>query len=127
MESKPVNEFDHLHTSVADLAKGRFEHPTDIQRKVIPLILEGRNVLAIAPTGFGKTESVVLPILSKLAENKHEAITVVYISPLRSLSRDLLKRLTWWCDKLGISIAVRYGDTSQYERTLQSKNPPRTN
>lgn len=124
MESKPINVFDQLHKSVADLAKERFEYPTEIQKEVIPRILQGKNVLCIAPTGFGKTESTMLPILSRLAESKHEPISVIYISPLRSLSRDLLKRLIWWCDKLGISISVRHGDTSTSERSMQAKKPP---
>jgi len=42
-----------------------YEHPTVIQRKVIPAILEGNDILAHAVTGSGKTASYLLPILEK--------------------------------------------------------------
>jgi len=42
-----------------------YDHPTRIQRSVIPLILEGKDVLANAVTGSGKTASYLLPILEK--------------------------------------------------------------
>ena len=124
MEPKSINVFDILHKPVADLAKARFEQPTEVQKQTIPLVLQGNNVICIAPTGSGKSESVFLPVLSKLLESKPEPISALYLTPLRSLNRDLLKRITWWCDKLGVSVAVRHGDTTQYERTLQAKNPP---
>jgi superfamily II DNA/RNA helicase len=42
-----------------------YEHPTVIQRKVIPAILDGNDILAHAVTGSGKTASYLLPILEK--------------------------------------------------------------
>ena len=42
-----------------------YEHPTVIQRKVIPAILEGNDILAHAVTGSGKTAAYLLPMLEK--------------------------------------------------------------
>ena len=47
--------------------------PTPVQQKAIPLILEGRDILAGAQTGTGKTASFTLPLLQRLAENSDSA------------------------------------------------------
>lgn len=121
-----MSVFDSLHPSVKTLLKERgFTEPTPVQEKAIPVISSGKHVLVIAPTGIGKTESAFLPIFSKLLENpKAKGIKVLYITPLRALNRDMLDRMRWWSEKLGLSLEVRHGDTTPYQRSKQAKNPP---
>lgn len=102
----------------------KFGELTEVQKKGIPLVEEGRNVLVIAPTGSGKTETAAIPVMEKIKDNKLQGISAIYITPLRALNRDMLKRLTGWAEEMGVTISVRHGDTTTYERSLQAKNPP---
>src|SRR3989344_7783616 len=114
------NAFDLLHPRVAALAKARFGEPSVVQASAIPLAMAGENVLAIAPTGSGKMESAFLPIVSRLLESTEagdkEGIRFLYITPLRALNRDMQQRMEYWAHLLGLSLAVRHGDTKQSER-----------
>jgi ATP-dependent Lhr-like helicase len=114
--AKPVRE---------GLEKLGFSEPTLPQIMAIPPILAGQNVLLIAPTGSGKTEAVLLPIFSKLIQqHDRKGISAIYITPLRALNRDMLKRLSFWAACLGISVEVRHGDTEAKLRRRQAVSPP---
>jgi ATP-dependent Lhr-like helicase len=119
--------FSLLNKPVRKIVEERgFLGPTDPQVEAVPLILEGKNVLLIAPTGTGKTEAAFLPVFSRLIElaRTHVGIKILYITPLRALNRDILERLKWWCEKLDVKVAVRHGDTGGRERLAQSRSPP---
>ena len=114
-----------LHPLVRRLWYERgFTEPTPPQEEAIPLLLSGESVLIAAPTGSGKTEAAFLPVLSMMLEVNEPGIKLLYVTPLRTLNRDILSRLEWWTLKLGLRIAVRHGDTSRSERRIQSLMPP---
>lgn len=107
------------------LAELGFSEPTLPQVKAIPLILRGENVLLIAPTGSGKTEAVLLPILSNFIQQPEKrGISILYVTPLRALNRDMVKRLSFWAMHLDISVEVRHGDTEIRIRRRQALRPP---
>jgi len=120
--------FELLANSVRKaLAELGFSEPTLPQTLAFPPVLQGKNVLLIAPTGTGKTEAVLLPIFSRLVEQKNQeqkGMQLIYITPLRALNRDMFKRLTLWSEKLDITVEVRHGDTEMKIRRKQALRPP---
>jgi ATP-dependent Lhr-like helicase len=104
------------------------EEPSDIQQIAIPPILEGRNVLVIAPTGTGKTLACVLPIFNMFIERRSagetKGISILYVTPLRALNRDIVRRLTDIGKELDIKVQVRHGDTTTSARAAQARSPP---
>ena len=118
--------FESLSPAIVDALRERgIAEPTDPQRDALPRIAAGRNVLIVAPTGTGKTESAMLPIFDSLYSRKDgKGFRCLYVTPLRALNRDMLRRMESLGSELGISVGVRHGDTPQSERQRQSQNPP---
>ena len=99
--------------------------PTPPQVEAIPLIAQGDNVLIIAPTGSGKTEAALLPLIDRMIQRtERQGISLVYITPLRALNRDMLKRLQTWSQKLGFTVEIRHGDTPAADRRRMAVKPP---
>ena len=99
--------------------------PTPPQAEAIPFIVRGENVLVIAPTGSGKTEAALLPLIDKMVQDEsRQGISLLYVTPLRALNRDLLKRLQIWSVKLGFTVEVRHGDTPAADRRRMAGRPP---
>jgi ATP-dependent Lhr-like helicase len=102
-----------------------FRSPSPPQTAAIPEILDGMDVLIIAPAGTGKTEAAILPVLHNLLrETRREGIAILYITPMRALNRDLAKRLSFWGKHLDLKVEVRHGDTPTKTRRRQAKRPP---
>ncbi|WP_254544322.1 DEAD/DEAH box helicase [Halomarina pelagica] len=126
-----MDAFTHLGDRVrAALSERGFETPTEPQRRAIPALVAGRNALVIAPTGTGKTETAMLPVLDAVVRRRADeaagvhGISALYVTPLRALNRDMRERLEWWGEELDLDIDVRHGDTSRYRRTQQANDPP---
>ena len=110
------------------LKAGIEKNLSEIQKLSIPYILNGENVLLIAPTGTGKTYAAVLPVFSLFLSAKMrgevKGISIIYITPLRALNRDILRRIASIGEALGVNVQVRHGDTPNKVRVLQAKEPP---
>ena len=109
----------------AALSERGFSTPTEPQRKAIPTLARGQDALVVAPTGTGKTETAMLPVLDALtATDDRFGIGALYVTPLRALNRDMRERLEWWGETLGLDVDVRHGDTTDYQRSKQADDPP---
>jgi ATP-dependent Lhr-like helicase len=112
---------------VEALREKGFASPTEPQAMLIPVVMEGKNALLMAPTGTGKTEAAFLPVLDRMIRDglsREKGTKLLYITPLRALNRDMLERMQWWCKKFDIRLGVRHGDSSQQERLNMSYAPP---
>ncbi|RLF00422.1 MAG: ATP-dependent helicase [Thermoprotei archaeon] len=117
--------FNLLHPELRKvLKKYGYIKPTKVQLASIPLILKGLNTLIIAPTGSGKTEAALLPVYSMILQNRNSGIQALYVTPLRALNRDIFRRMERIASEVGISIAIRHGDTTKSERRKISAKPP---
>ena len=81
---------DELLDALDDMG---FEKATPIQAQAIPPALEGRDVLAVAQTGTGKTAAFLLPILDKLAREKPAGINTIILEPTRELAQQVDRQL----------------------------------
>ncbi|MFC3476660.1 DEAD/DEAH box helicase [Halobacterium litoreum] len=125
-ESRGMDAFSHLGSDVrAALSERGFSTPTEPQRRAIPALADGQNGLVVAPTGTGKTETAMLPVLNSIVEEgAPEGFAALYVTPLRALNRDMRERLDWWGETLGVDVDVRHGDTTDYQRQKQANDPP---
>ena len=107
--------------------KEGFDSLTTIQRKAVPVILRRINSLLVAPTGSGKTESAVMPVFAMLAQESQRRsgfIRAVYITPLRALNNDVLRRIVKYAESDGLRVEIRHGDTTVTARRKIVENPP---
>ncbi len=124
--------FNLLHPALQDILKRRgIEVPTIIQVLAIPKILSGKNVLLMGPTGSGKMEAAILPILSELkrmeATIKGGHIYVLYITPLRALCTNIYERIASYAAELFgifVSVSVRHSDVPESQKIIIAQNPP---
>lgn len=115
---------DRLHPKVRGLVEERGWTLTPIQNESVADLVDGKHRLLLAPTGSGKTEAAVLPLASRALWEGWEGLSILYVTPLRALNRDIDRRLAAMLEPLGLSVGLRHGDTTQKERTRQSRNPP---
>ncbi len=141
MPSKDAKALRLLRPYIRDWVKGKYGSLTEPQRKAIPLIKAGRNVLISSPTGTGKTLAAFLAILDSLYELWEEGelrdeIYAVYVSPLRALNNDMRRNLLEPLNEINallesrgvappeIRVGIRTSDTTPSEKQKMVRVPP---
>ncbi len=96
----------------------------EMQARALSEIRAGSHVLIVAPTGSGKTEAALFPILESMGSSEKSGIRALYITPLRALNRNLIDRIQRLVAFTNLTASVRHGDTPTSERRKQAANPP---
>ncbi len=86
-----------------------FEHPTPIQEQTIPIIQKGKDLIACAQTGTGKTAAFLLPILDKLSKVPSETTNTLIIVPTRELALQIDQALQGFAYFTSVSSLPIYG------------------
>lgn len=120
MKFSELNLSDQL---IEALDSMNFETATPIQEQAIPKILDGKDVLACAQTGTGKTAAFILPILDKLSKKNDEVTDTLVICPTRELAIQIDQQIQGFSYFLGINSIAVYGggdgtDFAQQEKAL---------
>lgn len=94
------------------VAEKGYSTPSPIQQKAIPLILEGKDVLASAQTGTGKTAGFTLPVLQYLSETKHpkyRPLRALVLTPTRELAAQVYDNVRAYSKYVNVKSAVVFG------------------
>ena len=113
-----------LHPLVEDgLEAMNFDKPSPVQAAAIPLILEGKDVIACAQTGTGKTAAYLLPILSELATGEYpeDYINALIMAPTRELAQQIDQQIDAFSYFVGASAVPIYGGTGGVEWEAQKR------
>ncbi len=116
--------FSKLDQSLQKALDERKWVPTPVQQVTQDDIARGGDRLVVAPTGSGKTMAAMLPLLDRCLKENWEGMSILYITPLRALNRDVDRRLEEITTAIGLRLGLRHGDTTQSERNKQVRNPP---
>jgi superfamily II DNA/RNA helicase len=86
-----------------------FENPTPIQVQAIPVILAGKDLIATAQTGTGKTAAFILPILHHIVTGNSPGVNVLILAPTRELAIQIDQQIQGLAYFLGVSSIPIYG------------------
>jgi superfamily II DNA/RNA helicase len=112
MQFKDLGLIDPLLQALGEL---KHSTPTPIQAKAIPAVLAGRDLIAAAQTGTGKTGSFALPLLQKLGElppPEPNSISALVLTPTRELAQQVADDLRDYGRRLPVRVIVAYGGVS---------------
>ncbi len=98
------------------ISKKGYTTPSPIQTKAIPPILEGKDVLASAQTGTGKTAGFTLPLLQLLSQKnilRHRPVRALVLTPTRELAAQVFANVKEYSEFLDLRSAVIFGGVNQ--------------
>lgn len=138
---KLISEFDELRTNyqvpvnlLKNMKDSGYVVPTPIQMQAIPVMLEGRQVLACAPTGSGKTAAFLLPVIHSLRGPQKKGFRAIILSPTRELAKQTYRECLKLSDGYDFRIHIigkanqaltKYGSSSSQKFDILITTPKR--
>lgn len=99
-----------FHSEImAGIQASGYIHPTPIQAQAIPPVLTGRDALALAQTGTGKTAAFALPILQRVREGERRRVRALVLAPTRELAEQIHEAIRTLGKKTRVSSMTLYG------------------
>lgn len=113
-----------LHPQLQEHWKNaRFAALTDIQKKTMPLILQGRDVIAHSPTGTGKTIAYLLPLLQQI-NNKNQQLQKLILAPSHELVMQIYQEIQKWSEGMNITSTSIVGGANIKRQIEKLKKRP---
>ena len=118
--------YNRLHPSVQYLIADvlRFPGLRPVQAETIGPVLDGRDVIVLAPTAGGKTEAAMFPVLSRVVGERLQAVAVLWICPLRALLNNVENRLIRMAEAVGLRVGKWHGDVASGVKKGIIDDPP---
>lgn len=121
-----MSVFEELHPSVQEILLSglKWDDLREVQSRTYAAVSKGCDVIVIAPTAGGKTESAFIPVIDYLLKNpqKVPSVRAIYLSPLKALINDQTDRVMRMCERAGLSVSVLHGDVAERDRRKFSKD-----
>lgn len=95
-----------------------------LQEATVAPLTAGEDAILLAPTAGGKTEAAIFPILTRMAEEDWQGLSVLYICPLKALLNNLAPRLATYASWLGRTVEVWHGDVAASARKRIQREQP---
>jgi ATP-dependent Lhr-like helicase len=121
-----VSAFDLLHPALQYHVVNTLGWSTlrPVQLSAIEAVLQGENLVILAPTAGGKTEAAFLPLLSRTLSEDWQSLSVLYVSPIKALLNNQQERLERYYQMVGRRAEVWHGDVSPALKRRLAAEPP---
>ena len=121
-----MKAFDRLHPALQHHIVNSlgWRDLREVQSLSIDAYLDRNNMVVLAPTAGGKTESAFFPVMSQMLEESWEGVSILYVSPIKALLNNQEQRLHKYMQLVGRRAALWHGDTPQGERKRILAEPP---
>ena len=118
-------DLDIIKPILKALEDSGYEKPTEIQKKSIPVVLKGKDILGCAQTGTGKTAAFAIPILQNIAADKEKdnnrSIKALIVAPTRELAIQIEESFAAYSKYLDIKDTVIFGGVNQSSQVRKIK------
>lgn len=121
-----MTAFDRLHPALQHHIVNSlgWRDLREVQALSIDAYLDGKNMVVLAPTAGGKTESAFFPVISQMLSESWAGLSILYVSPIKALLNNQEQRLHKYMQLVGRRVALWHGDTPQGERQRILSEPP---